>query len=263
MPDQTHPAEADPHAGATPEPARKGIMSDHTSNFSDRDALIAQNANLRKERAQLRKQIESLQTSVNSITAERDELAENLMNAAELLEQGDPETAGKLAELEKQLAEAKDPAGWRDKYEALAKDFKTTKHRDAFMKQAKAAGVLDEALDDAWSLAKYEAEEDEPDPAKISSVIEGLVKPRPYWLGNAKADPDGSTATAPGGAIPAPSPASKGKGPGMERGASPGGSQAAHLRVTRAQASDPAWMAANREAIAQASQAGTFSIVEG
>ena len=89
------------------------------------------------------------------------------------------------------------------------------------------------------------------------------MKPRPYWLGNAKADPDGSSATAPDGATSAHSPASKGKGPGMDRGASPNGSQASVLRATREQVADMGWMASNREAIRAAQAAGTFSIVDG
>jgi len=218
MPDQPDPTTTDPGTGATPDPVRKESMSDVT--FSDRDALVANNANLRKERAQLRNRVAELEKQVTTVTAERDDYAANLERAAELLENGDPEVAAKLADLESQLAEAKDPAGWKDKYEAIAKDFRTARHREAFMKAAKAAGLRDDAMDDAWSLSGYEAEEDEPDAEKLSSVIEGLIKPRPYWLGNAKADPDGSTAPAPDGAPTKPVVTPR-RGPGLERGGQP------------------------------------------
>lgn len=265
MPDQTHPAEADPHAGATPEPARKDPMSE--ANY----------AKLQSDYEKLRQRYRTLKADHEKLTADHNALAGQHEEALELLSSTEDEIAAviaeKVGEVEaerdkfKQMAESS-PDQWKAKYEELQDTLRVRSHQDTFNETAKAAGVLPDALADAWALSGYTPEGDQPDAALIKTSVEGLLKSRP-WLkqaGNAadaaKANPDGSSA-APDGATPAPSPASKGKGPGMERGASPGGSQAAHLRVTRAQASDPAWMAANREAIAQASQAGTFSIVEG
>lgn len=265
MPDQTHPAEADPHAGATPEPARKDPMSE--ANY----------AKLQSDYDKLRQKYRTLKSNHDTLAEAFEELDGKYAEAADLLSLKEEEIqaviAEKVGEVEaerdryKEMAESS-PDQWKAKYEELQDTLRVRKHQDQFNAAAEKAGVMKEALADAWGLSGYKAEGDEPDDALISQSVEGLLKSRP-WLkqaGNAadaaKANPDGSSA-APDGATPAPSPASKGKGPGMERGASPGGSQAAHLRVTRTQASDPAWMAANREAIQQASQAGTFSIVEG
>lgn len=264
MPDESKPTPEDPATGATPDPARKDFMSE--ANY----------AKLQGDYDKLRHKYRALKADHDTLAAAYEELDGKYAEAADLLSLKEDEIAeviaSKVAEVEqerdryKEMAESS-PDQWKAKYEELQDTLRVRKHQDQFNAAAEKAGVLKEALADAWSLSGYKAEGDEPDDALISQSVEGLLKSRP-WLKQAgqaadaaKANPDGTTA-APDGATPAPSPTSKGKGPGMDRGGSPAGSQANVFRMTASQASDPAFKWQHRSAIAEAGQNGNL-IIEG
>ncbi len=261
MSDQPDNTPADPDTGATPTPVRKDLMSDanYTKLQTDYDKLRDRYRRLKGEHEALKAEHASLETDFADIAkiaeAKADEIDAMVAEAV-------AEVTGERDRY-KEMAESS-PDQWKAKYEELLETNRVSKHQDAFKQAAKAAGVLEDALDDAWSLSGYKPGEGDPDDAVIQTTVKGLIETRPWLKAGiaadaAQANPDGSKA-APDGATPASSLAAKGKGPGMGRGASPAGSQANVLRATRAQLNDPAWKAANRDAIVEAYKAGTFEI---
>lgn len=263
MSDQPDITPADPDTGASSTPSRKDLMSE--ANYSK---LQSDYDKLRRRYSEVKKERDTLKTEVTTLTAKATELQELLEVDEEAIAQV---IAEKVAEVEverdrfREMAE-QSPDQWKAKYEELNEQIRVRSHQDKFNEAAKAAGVLPEALADAWSLSGYKPEGDQPDAALIQSSVEGLLQSRPWLKAGiaadaAKASPDGRSA-APDGASPAPPPTSKGKGPGLDRGASPSGSQANVLRATRAQVADAAWMTANADAIRAATAAGAFSIAD-
>lgn len=227
--------------------------------------LQADYDSLRRKYRELKGNFDTLKTEHEKLQGEHNEALELVNATEEEIQAVLAEEIGKVAEERdrfKELAETS-PDGWKAKYEGLQKEFAVRKHQDKFNEAATKAGVLKEALPDAWSLSGYTPEGDEPDDVLITSSVEGLLKSRPWLKAGTTADavkpnPDGSG--APDGALPVPQPTSKGRGPGLDRGGSPSGSQTATLRASRTQVADPVWMRNNREAIATATAAGQFSI---
>lgn len=222
----------------------------------------------------LRRKYRELKSNFDTLKSEHETLSSQFEELQELASVKEDEIRAVIDDEVQKVAEERDrykelaetsPDQWKAKYEGLQKEFAVRKHQDKFNEAATKAGVLKEALPDAWSLSGYTPEGDEPDEALITSSVEGLLKSRPWLKAGTTADavkpnPDGSG--APDGALSVPQPTSKGRGPGLDRGGSPSGSQTAALRATRSQVADPIWMRSNREAIATASAAGQFSIIE-
>jgi hypothetical protein len=65
----------------------------------------------------------------------------------------------------------------------LRQELRGLKHRQAFDRLALARGLHPEALGDAWQLAGYTAEADEPDEAALAGVVDEAERKRPYLFG--------------------------------------------------------------------------------
>jgi len=235
MPDQTHPAEADPHAGATPDPVRKESMSD-TVSFSEYQKAVAQATQRKHLIRDLQDKLKAAQDESSALKAERDDLSGKLATLQEEHEQLATEADAALTELETERD------GWKTKYEAapsehlaelnrLKDDVRVGKHRSKLESIAKDI-INPDALKDIWELSQYRAEGDEPDEAAITQLLTGLVESRRYLAKPAAIEADASQ-PAPGGA-PKQAAVAPRRGPGLERGgqapraedAAPAGTQA-------------------------------------
>jgi hypothetical protein len=129
--------------------------------------------------------------------------------------------------------------------EELRTKLRTTEHRKAFDKLAKARGVAEDALDDLWQLSGYQAAKDEVDEAAIGTLLdEQKAKP-------GRARLFGEVAETP---TSAPGP---GRGQGQCE-TKPNGK----FLVTRAQMGDPLWCAEHHAERSAAVKAGTLEIID-
>lgn len=65
-----------------------------------------------------------------------------------------------------------DTEGLRARITELEQEKKLARHQAAFNRVAKSKGVVEEALDDLWTLSGYQAESEEPSEAAIGKLIE-------------------------------------------------------------------------------------------
>lgn len=154
-------------------------------------------------------------------------------------------------EFEKRLSSA--PSEHLAEIDRLRGELRVRDHRDVFSRLARAAKVREDAIQDAWELAKIKADSDTPDEAQITQTIEQLLASRAYLKAEAQGAGDPAKA---GAGAPKPSP---GPGPGLGRGSvdpSAGG-----LVVRMDQISNTEYMRRNQAAIAAASKAGTLTIL--
>lgn len=167
------------------------------------DRLTSDNATLRAEAKQRRhkakglgEENETLRTQLATVTTERDTFKSSL--------------------------DAK-PGELQAKIDSLQGKLRDRDHKDAFRSLAKAAGVNEAAIEDAWIISGYKPEGDELDETKIKAAIGSTLQGRD-WL---KAAPAAESATgSPGapGTTPAQRavPANLPQGPGANRGGAAG-----------------------------------------
>lgn len=83
--------------------------------------------------------------------------------------------------------------------EKLRGTIRDSKHRAAFARMAKEKGASDAVVDAIWTLSKYEAKGDEPDPAAIGAILdEAKAQPAIAQLLTPPAPPNGAPPPKPG-----------------------------------------------------------------
>ena len=200
--------------------------------------LAQTRAESRNRKIQLRTQAEQLA----ALTTERDAVAGQVAALTTERDGFKAQLSAAPGELQTKIAELTDQIRTRD-HKARFTDLATT-----------TAGCDPTAVDAAWDLAGYKAEADAPDDARITEAIERVKLRLPM------AFKTGQTTQANGAASPASKKAPLAAGLGSDR--SPG-TASAKLRVTKAQMRDHSFMKANQKAIAEASAAGQFELVDG
>lgn len=114
---------------------------------------------------------------------------------------------------------AEDPEGLKARLAEAHGKIRESDHKAVFAKVAAKHKVSDPAkVNDLWSLSGYKPEADQADEAKLTEVIGGALKGRPWFLDNTAA---GAATTASGGAHGTTAAQSAGTaGPGADRGQS-------------------------------------------
>lgn len=142
----------------------------------------------------------------------------------------------RVAELETQLDGLKksDSSG---RVQELEGQLRTLKHRRAFDRAAKAAGVKDEDLDDLFALSGYRAEGDEPDAKAIGRLLDDAKAhpSRQRYFGQ----DEGGEAEGQGEGREGPPPARK--EPPADAGRGRRGDGKGTVYVTAEQLADPKW----------------------
>jgi len=179
--------------------------------------LGTQRTTFREAAKKLNKQRNELKAEVERLTRENDDLKQRTDSSV---------VARRVQELEGEIRR-------RD-------------HRAVFDKLAKARGIRDDAMEDAWQLSGYRAEGDEVDEAAMGALIDGQKEKRKYLFEG-----------------PEPPPPEVGpNGEGFVIKPAPGAGQSGRLDVPASaivaandpRLSDPRYVMANWAAIAAASQ---------
>ncbi len=159
-----------------------------TTEIPDADIreLRSEAAKYRKRAQAAEKKNAELQSLLDSVAAERNELAQGIqLLGADYREQ--------LSALEA----ANDPDSLKARVAELTGQLRERTHRDMFDATARDMGVLDnrQALDDLWHATGYTPETDDADPNVISELVGSALTARP-WLKQA-ADAAPTTQPAP------------------------------------------------------------------
>ncbi len=177
-----------------------------------------ENKTLKARITELEGQVGPANQTITTLTKERDELKK----------------AAEAAPGEKDL-----------KIAELTGKLRTINHKAAFTKLAETKGVNPAAVDALWTVSiagGYKPETDEPDEAKLTEVVDGLVTSQSYAF-----TPSTSSTKQPEKLPP---------GPGAKRGDPSPRSDAYVVRKSDLQ--DPEFMRLNQANIAEARKAGTF-----
>jgi hypothetical protein len=129
------------------------------------------------------------------------------------------------------------PDELRQELESYRAELRSLKHKDAFRSVAKGLGVREEALDDAFALSGYKAEDDDVNPEYLKEIVGSTLATRPYLKGEVRAEKPKLT-------------------PGL--GVSRGAASKSGFAPSQEQLQDPVWLFHNQKKLAEAARDGTF-----
>jgi hypothetical protein len=167
------------------------------------------------------------------------------------------EAASQAATTEAAAAKAKyETEPLKAENEQLRGEIRTGKHKAAFSRLAKDAGVREKAVEALYQLSGWKAEKDDVDEKGMSEAIEGLRESADYAFEPAQ---DAQAETKPEALTPSRVPP-----PAQGRGAAHQPSRSGVV-LTRAQMADPRFMLnpANREIIQSAAKEHRFQTLHG
>lgn len=129
--------------------------------------------------AKMARALERYKTMAGNAIEERDALVEKL----EAMQSAQAEW-----DTERKEWEAKADANVeRKRAEKFQQEIRDIRHRDAFYKQARAAGAPSDVIEDLWSLSGFKAEKDEVNEVAMQELVEGLKAKKPRWFEDGKA----------------------------------------------------------------------------
>lgn len=146
--------------------------------------------------AKMARALERYKTMAGNAIEERDALAEKIEQMQAAQAEWDEERKGWEAKADANVE--------RQRAEKLAQQIRDIKHRDAFYKQARAAGAPSDVIEDLWALSGFKPDKDEVNEAAMTELVEGLKGSKPRWFEDHKAAEAAQKADVDAGRKPSP-----------------------------------------------------------